>query len=114
MADFLCMLGILVIIFAFLYSVCTPGGTGKESTARNSGRGGMDDSGKLWFWEHDDGSLSIEWISKDVRWGLTFEKDLSESGWYYITRDNVQGDTLPAGLVRALKRHLITAENDLP
>ena len=37
---------------------------------------------------HDnDGSTSIEWISKDFRFGISIEPNPQESSWWFVTKD---------------------------
>lgn len=33
---------------------------------------------------HDDGSVLIEWTFTDRRFGLSFEEEEGESGWYFV------------------------------
>ena len=37
--------------------------------------------------ECEDGSTLFEWIAKDCRFGISLEKELSESSWYFLTKD---------------------------
>jgi len=50
---------------------------------------------KPWIHQDEEG-LSIEWVTKDCRFGISIGKDISEgeSGWYYISRCKhlLQGD----------------------
>ena len=39
----------------------------------------------------DDGSLLIEWISNTARFGLSLEPALSESSWFYVSKNGEGG-----------------------
>ena len=39
----------------------------------------------------DDGSLLIEWISNTARFGLSLEPVLSESSWFYVSKNGEGG-----------------------
>ncbi len=32
----------------------------------------------------DDGSILIEWIDTNVRFGISIERDIKESGWFFV------------------------------
>lgn len=50
-------------------------------------------------WE--DGSVLIEWVSEEQRFGLSL--DASESSWYYVDKDGrAFADLLPADVIRVL------------
>jgi len=34
----------------------------------------------------EDGSTLIEWVSKDYRFGISFEEILGESGWFFVVK----------------------------
>lgn len=34
--------------------------------------------------EDEDGTILVEWIFPDRRVGLTFDRDMTQSGWHYI------------------------------
>lgn len=59
-------------------------------------------------WHEDDrGGINLEFISKDVRFGICFEGDLSESSWYCVTKaDDMVACVLPEDLLSALASHL--------
>jgi hypothetical protein len=44
------------------------------------------DSMKAWVHREDDGDITIEWCTRDCRFAIFLGKNLSESGWYYISR----------------------------
>lgn len=37
----------------------------------------------------DSGSVIIEWVSDEARFGINVEKDLKESGWFYVSKSGV-------------------------
>jgi len=40
-----------------------------------------------------DGSILLEWIKKDWRFGISIEKDPAESSWYLVTRKGKLDDS---------------------
>jgi len=42
---------------------------------------------KLYVTKYSDGSVSLEWISQLVRFGISLEQNPSESSWYYVSKD---------------------------
>ena len=42
--------------------------------------------------ELDDGTILIEFIKDDRRFGINLENDFSESGWYYASKEMAGGD----------------------
>jgi hypothetical protein len=58
--------------------------------------------------KQQDGSMLIEWISKDCRFGLCLEKNKEENSWYYISRckNELQEDgLLPFEIIDFIKDH---------
>ncbi len=39
------------------------------------------------FIKCEDGSILIEWIHKNCRFGITLESNREESGWYFVSND---------------------------
>lgn len=37
----------------------------------------------------NDNSILLEWIFKGTRFGISLENRVSESGWFFVTRDKV-------------------------
>jgi len=59
------------------------------------------------YYECDDGSLAIEFVSNDFRIGICFEKDLEQSGWYYVDKDpTLENSPIEKEMVDKLKKHL--------
>jgi hypothetical protein len=54
----------------------------------------------------DDGSILIEWASADARFFITIEPRLEESGWGYVTRDNLESGKLPLEFLAILENGL--------
>lgn len=48
-----------------------------------------------------DGALDFEWIYKKMRFGISFEKDITESGWYCVCpeQDISESGELPKELL---------------
>jgi hypothetical protein len=38
--------------------------------------------------ENEDGSIVIEWIKKEKRFGICIENDLRQSSWYFASKEN--------------------------
>ena len=57
----------------------------------------------------EDGSTLFEWIAKDMRFGISIEKDLKESSWYFVAKKcwgrpmMSEGDYLPEELIKVIK-----------
>jgi hypothetical protein len=45
----------------------------------------------------------IEWIGDRVRFGVTIEQDVSESGWFYVSDDEVECGPLTSEIVDWLR-----------
>ena len=52
----------------------------------------------------EDGSILIEWrLPNHKRFGITIERDVSESGWYFVSRDgDAELGELPPELISVL------------
>lgn len=58
---------------------------------------------KAYVFHPDDGSTLYEWVDKDFRFGISVEKILPESGWYFVQRNGVlYSGELPEELLRCL------------
>jgi hypothetical protein len=55
----------------------------------------------------DDGSTLCEWITKNWRFGISIEKNIEESNWYFVYKDPMIGEcgTLPKRLIETIKQH---------
>lgn len=52
----------------------------------------------------EDGSILIEWISKEYRFGITLEKNKKESSWFFVAKDGtMEGSELPEELLNLFK-----------
>jgi hypothetical protein len=52
----------------------------------------------------EDGSVLIEWITRDVRFYLTIEKDINESSWGFLSRYGfMSSGELPKELIDLIK-----------
>lgn len=64
---------------------------------------------KPWIHKCEDGSTLIEWIAKDMRFGISIEKDLKESSWYFVARKKLfrpmlsEYGYLPEELIQVIK-----------
>jgi S-formylglutathione hydrolase FrmB len=55
----------------------------------------------------DDGSISIEFISKTARFGITVENDPGESGWYFVSKSgDHQFGTWPEEMATAFRQFM--------
>ncbi|MBU0907744.1 MAG: hypothetical protein KKE05_06330 [Nanoarchaeota archaeon] len=53
---------------------------------------------------NDEGCIIFEWRDKDRRFGIAVEKELKESGWYYVDKDGtMESGELPAELLQYFK-----------
>lgn len=52
----------------------------------------------------EDGSILIEWISKEYRFGIALEKNKKESSWYFAAKDGtVEGSEFSEELLNLFK-----------
>jgi len=52
----------------------------------------------------DDGSTLIEWVDAGRRFGLSLERLITKSSWYYVHKDGkTEGDALPLFVIEALR-----------
>lgn len=63
------------------------------SPAPQPGRDGEREN-RMWVhvFRDDDGGTNLEWISRDIRFGINIERNLSESGWCLVQRDGAGYD----------------------
>ncbi len=56
--------------------------------------------------ELDDGSLLIEWIGTDKRFGIYIQKNPLDSTWYYVSSDHMDEGSgyLPEQLLERLRK----------
>lgn len=64
-----------------------------------------------WLTRDEDNSISIEMIDvfeakEQLRIGIHFEHDLSESSWTFVTKDRMECGILPKEFIDALRKHL--------
>jgi hypothetical protein len=70
------------------------------------------------YHKSDDGSILFEWIEKNHRFGISIEKDIKESSWYFIGRSGffrhaglMEGGVLPDEFLSLLKSTESDADN---
>ena len=52
----------------------------------------------------EDGCVSLEWIDREHRFGITLEKDRKESGWYLVGKCGViESGVLPEKILVLFK-----------
>lgn len=47
----------------------------------------------------EDGSVLIEWIEEGRRFGISLEPNIEESGWYYVSKGEMEFGSLPEKLI---------------
>lgn len=53
----------------------------------------------------EDGSTSIEWIGDGIRFAISLEKNLEDSGWYFVSKDDMaEYGSLPEELLCLLRK----------
>lgn len=51
----------------------------------------------------DDGSVLIEWLDVNKRFGFNIEPNKKDSGWFFVARGGIsEGDYLPDWFVEAI------------
>jgi hypothetical protein len=77
-----------------------------QDTISNFQRFGFDMSylPQLLAFNVDDGSVLLEWVSKDFRMGFSIEPDSRDSGWYLVTNRNL-GEISASGYTSQINIH---------
>lgn len=50
----------------------------------------------------DDGSILFEWIRQSWRFGISIEKELRESGWYFVSKFGVNLQGYLSSILRSI------------
>lgn len=54
----------------------------------------------------DDGSILFEWIHENHRFAISIEEDITESSWYFVSKDGtIEGEVLPEELLEVFKKY---------
>lgn len=55
--------------------------------------------------ELEDGGILIEWVKETKRFGITIERNISDSGWYFVSKEGEESDYLSFGMLVNLEEY---------